>query len=71
MENNGGGLSDPIFIPPHTTTASNQKGKVGTVLLIEQKGMTFNHDFGYSFTFFTSFLKKEERRINSKNRYQK
>ena len=30
------------------------------IQLIEQKGMTFDHDFGYFF--FSSFLKKEERR---------
>ena len=29
-------------------------------MMIEQKGMTFYHDFGYSFTLFTYFLKKEE-----------
>ena len=39
---------------------------------IEQKGMTFNHDFGYSFTLFSSLLKggKKKRRMNSKNRDQ-
>jgi hypothetical protein len=31
-------------------------------VLIEQKGMTENHDFGYSFPFFSSLLKKEGRR---------
>ena len=30
--------------------------------MIEQKGMTFDHDFGYSFILFSSLLKKEERR---------
>ena len=30
--------------------------------LIEQKGMTFDHDFGYSFPLFASLLKKEVRR---------
>jgi hypothetical protein len=28
--------------------------------MIEQKGMTKNHDFGYSFHLFSSFLKKRE-----------
>ena len=32
MENNGGELSDPIFIPPHTTTASNQVCEIGTLI---------------------------------------
>jgi hypothetical protein len=27
--------------------------------MIEQKGMTLNHDFGYSFPFFSFLLKKE------------
>jgi hypothetical protein len=30
--------------------------------VIEQKGMTFDHDLGYSFPLFSSLLKKEERR---------
>jgi hypothetical protein len=30
--------------------------------MIEQKGMTFNHDFGYSFSLSSSLLKKEKRR---------
>ena len=30
--------------------------------LIEQKGMTFDHDFGNSFTLFSSLLTKEGRR---------
>ena len=37
---------------------------------IEQKGMTWNHDFGYSFPLFSSLLKKrgkKKRRIISKN----
>ena len=41
---------------------------------IEQKGITFDHDFGYSFPLFSSLLKKRgknKRRINSKNRDQK
>ena len=29
--------------------------------VIEQKGMTFDHDFGYSFSIFSSLLKKEGR----------
>ena len=29
---------------------------------IKQKGMTFDHDFGYSFPLFSSLLKKEGRR---------
>ena len=29
---------------------------------IEQKGMTFDHKFGYSFFLFSSLLKKEGRR---------
>jgi hypothetical protein len=29
---------------------------------MEQKGMTFDHDFAYSFPLFSSFLKKEGRR---------
>ena len=42
--------------------------------LIEQKGMTFNHDFGYSFFHFSSLLKQDERMKEewiSKNRDQK
>ena len=31
---------------------------------IEQKGMTFDHDFGYSFPFFSSLLKKKEEKEN-------
>jgi len=27
--------------------------------MIEQKGMAFDHDFGYSFPLFSSLLKKE------------
>ena len=41
---------------------------------IEQKGMTFDHDFGYYFPLFTSLLKKEEREKENevaKNRDQK
>jgi hypothetical protein len=30
--------------------------------MIEQKGMTFDHDFSYSFPLFSSPLKKEGRR---------
>ena len=30
--------------------------------VIEQKGMTFDHDFGYSFRLFSFLLKKEGRR---------
>ena len=47
---------------------------LGAEFLIEQKGMTFNHDFGYSFLLFSSLLKIEERRREewiSKNRDQK
>jgi hypothetical protein len=29
---------------------------------IEQKGMTFDHDFGYSFPLFSSLIKKDKRR---------
>ena len=32
------------------------------LVLIEQKGMTFDHDFGYSFPLSSSLLKKERRR---------
>ena len=42
--------------------------------MIEQKGMRFDHDFGYSFLLFSSVLKKREEekdRMNSKNRDQK
>ena len=43
--------------------------------MIEQKGVTFDHDFGYSFPLFSSLLKKEERIKGelraSKNRDQK
>ena len=35
--------------------------------MIEQKGMTSNHDFGYSFPLFSSLLKKQKRRMNNKN----
>ena len=41
---------------------------------IEQKGMTFDHDFGYSYPLFTSLLKnreKKKRKMNSKKRDQK
>ena len=41
---------------------------------IEQKGMTFDHDFVNSFSIFSSLLKKrgkEKRIMNSKNRDQK
>ena len=41
---------------------------------IEQKGVTFNHDFGHSFPLFSSLLKKswkKKRRMCSKNRNQK
>ena len=33
-----------------------------TYFTIEQKGMTFDHDFGYSLPLFSSLLKKKERR---------
>ena len=39
-------------------------------LMIEQKGMTFDHNFGYSFPLFSSLLKKrgqKKRRMVSKN----
>ena len=42
--------------------------------LIEQKSMTFDHDFCYSFPLFSPLLKKrgkKKRRMNSKNRGQK
>ena len=41
--------------------------------LIEQKGMTFDHDFSYSFPHFSSLLKnrEEKRRIKQKNPNQK
>ena len=29
---------------------------------IDQKGMNFDHDFGYSIPLFSSLLKKDERR---------
>ena len=41
------------------------------LVLIEHKGMTFDHDFGYSLALLSSLLKKrgkKKRRINSKNR---
>ena len=40
--------------------------------MIEQKGMTFDHDFGYHFHLFSSLLKKvkKKRRMNSKYRDQ-
>ena len=34
--------------------------------LIEQKGMTFDHDFTYSFPLFSSLLKKEGREEENK-----
>ena len=45
----------------------------GCIERIEQKGMTFEHDFGYSFHLFSSLLKKErrKRRMNSKVRDEK
>ena len=37
--------------------------KTSSILLkIEQKGMTFDHDFGYSLPLLSSLLEKEERR---------
>jgi len=36
--------------------------------MIEQNGMAFNHDFGYSFPLFSSLLKKREE--EKKNEYQ-
>ena len=41
--------------------------------VIEQKGITFDHDFGYSFSLFFPPKKggKKKRTINSKNRDQK
>ena len=39
---------------------SNQRGWTeGRSQWIEQKGMTFDYDFGYSFLLFSSLLKKE------------
>ena len=41
--------------------------------LIEMKGMTFDHDFGYSFPLFSSLLKntgKKKRRKKLQNRHQ-
>ena len=40
---------------------------------IEQKGITFDHDFGYSLPLFSSLLKKreEEKKMKSKNHDQK
>jgi hypothetical protein len=35
---------------------------VGHTLLIEQKGMPFDNDFGFSFPLFSSLLKIEGRR---------
>ena len=32
------------------------------IVIEQQKGMTFDHDFGYSFHLFSSLLKKEGRR---------
>ena len=37
------------------------------VELIEQKGMTFDHDFCYSFSFSYSFFLKKEREKGEKN----
>ena len=34
----------------------------GKLFRIEQKGITFDHDFGYSFPHFSSLLKKDERK---------
>jgi hypothetical protein len=36
--------------------------KSENILILEQKGMTFDHDFGYSLSFFSSLPKKEGRR---------
>ena len=35
---------------------------MGTSTKIEQKGITFDHDFSYSFQLFSALLKKEGRR---------
>ena len=39
-------------------------------LVLEQKGMTFDHDFGYSFVF-PPKKRKKKRRMNSKNHDKK
>ena len=51
-------LNRPGF---HFAPGINSKNG-GKLFRIEQKGMTFDHDFGYSFPPFSSLLKKEERR---------
>ena len=38
--------------------------------LIEQKGMTFDHDFGYSFSIFSSYLKIKNREEEKENEKQ-
>ena len=47
--------------------------KVYTYIMIEQKGMTFDHDCGYSFPFLLPPKKrgKKKRRINDKNHDRK
>ena len=39
--------------------------------MIEQNGMTFDNDFGYSSLLFSSFLKKSEQENNNQSRCQK
>ena len=43
------------FVSPST----HKHNKTQTSKRIEQKGMTFDNDFGYSFPLFSSLLKKE------------
>ena len=55
--------------PQNTFQKSVLKGVIDHIMdSIEQKGMTFDHDFGYLFEFFSSLLKKrkEEKENNAK-----
>ena len=52
----------------------NESGSIKQSITIEQKGMTFDQDFGYSFPIFSSLLKNEGKRKgewSSKNCDQK
>ena len=51
------------FLPINLSVVINKKFKsLNLRQWIEQKGMTFDYDFGYSFPLFSSLLKKEGRR---------
>ena len=50
-----------ISMETEGANANWQQHKSGFIGLIEQKGMTFDNDFGYSFPLFSSFLKTEGR----------